>query len=313
MIEVDMKKGYIFDIQRFSINDGPGIRTTVFFKGCPLNCLWCHNPESKSKNAEIFFDSEKCAGCGACEAVCPERCHKISAAASEDGAAAHSFDRERCNGCGRCADACVYGALEAVGRCVSVNEVLEEVKKDTIFYENSGGGMTLSGGEPMLQADFAIELLREAKAAGLHTCIETCGFGNSEKYLEMLSLVDIFLYDYKESDTDKHKSYTGVSNDLILKNLEMLSEKGAHIVLRCPIIPSLNDRPEHLRAIAEVANRYSGIKEINVEPYHPLGAGKAKRLGKEYVLEELPFTEKEMCDMWISEISKFTDIPVKKA
>lgn len=297
--------GTIFNIQKFSINDGPGIRTTVFMKGCPLNCLWCHNPESKSRKTEIFFDARKCVGCRSCE-VCPYGCHVFTDTE-------HIFNREKCIACGKCAAECYTDALELVGTEKSVEEIIAEVMKDEAFYENSGGGMTLSGGEPMFQFDFTYELLKRAKENGLHTCIETCGFAKWEQYEKIADLVDIFLFDYKETDPGKHKEFTGVTNELILENLKKLDEKGCKTVLRCPIIPGLNDTDEHFTGIAKTANSLRNVLEINVEPYHPLGKGKSEMLGKEYFSDDLSFADDNAVKEWIEKISSQTEVTVKKA
>ena len=300
-----MKSGTIFNIQKFSVNDGPGIRTTVFMKGCPLNCIWCHNPESKSTKQELFFDARKCTGCRACEKACEFNCHKF-----DDNT--HIFDRTNCIKCGKCAEVCYAGALEVVGEVKDVDEVIKEVLKDKLFYENSGGGMTLSGGEPMQQFEFTYELLKRAKEEGLHTAIETCGFSKEENYRKIADLVDLFLFDYKVTSPEKHKEYTGVSNELILSNLFMLDSLGCNIILRCPIIPSLNDTEEHLTGIAETANKLKNILEINIEPYHPLGKGKSEMLDKDYVLKDLKFTDDDMVEKWIEYIASKTDVVVKK-
>ena len=300
-----MASGTIFNIQKFCINDGPGIRTTVFVKGCPLNCLWCHNPESKSRKREIFFDIRKCIYCRACEAACTMGCHEIG----EN----HAYHRDACKACGVCTQACVTGALESVGYEISVEDALKEVMKDEIFYQTSGGGMTISGGEPMYQFDFAFELVKAAKEKGLHVCMETCGFAPAEHYRQIAPYVDIFLLDFKISDSVEHEHYTGVPNDLIHSNIRMLDEMGASIVLRCPIIPGINDTSDHFRGIAEMANSLKHIQGIDLEPYHPLGSGKSDMLGKEYKLADLGFPEKETVDGWIAEIQKQTQIVVKKA
>lgn len=302
------KMGTVFNIQKFSVNDGPGIRTTVFLKGCPLSCLWCHNPESKSAHAEVLFDSNKCIGCKECARLCPNGCHTF-----DDDKMLHLYNRKGCVACGECCGVCYADSLELAGKEQTVQEVIEEVMKDKVFYDNSGGGITLSGGEPMLQFEFTLELLKEAKKQGLHTCIETCGFARPEQYREIAEFIDIFLFDYKETDPLLHRKFTGVTNELILENLKMLDSMGADIVLRCPIIPTLNDRKEHFSGIASLANSLKNVKEINIEPYHPLGASKAERLDKEYPLSELTFPENETVEQWISFISSLTDVPVKKA
>lgn len=301
-----MKKGTIFNIQKFSINDGPGIRTTVFMKGCPLNCLWCHNPESKSNKPQIFFDTNKCTACGRCIDVCELCLHSITDSV-------HFFNRNDCIACGKCADKCLNSALELTGYEQSVDNIIKEVLKDKIFYENSNGGMTVSGGEPMYQFDFTYELLKAAKKEGLHICMETCGFAKAENYKKVAELVDIFLFDYKLTSAELHKKYTGVSNELILSNLKMLDEMGCKIILRCPIIPTVNDTEEHLYGIAEVANSLKNILEINIEPYHPLGNGKNEMLGNNYELKDLTFPSDDTVSEWIKIISDKTSVTVKKA
>ncbi len=299
--------GNVFNVQKFSINDGPGIRTTVFLKGCPLHCLWCHNPESHKATAELFYDSRKCVSCRACAAACTKGCHRFS----DDGT--HHYDRAACIACGRCANACMTEALKSVSTQRTVAEVMTEVLKDKPFYETSGGGMTVSGGEPMLQFEFTLALLRTAKEQGLHTCMETCGYADADQLRTVAPYVDLFLYDYKETDPDRHKAYTGVSNERILRNLHMLDDMGCRSVLRCPIIPTLNDREEHFAGIAALANSLKNVIEINVEPYHPLGSGKAAMLGREYALPDLTFPAEETVKSWIEQVASMTAVPVKKA
>ncbi len=300
-----MKKGTIFHIQKFCINDGPGIRTTVFFKGCPLNCLWCHNPESKDAFPEIAFYPEKCCACGQCAAVCPNGCHRI-----EDGM--HLFERTGCIRCGQCLSV-RCSALEQIGKKVSVPEVMDEVMKDKVFYDESGGGLTVSGGEPMLQFDFVNELLWAAKSNGLHTCMETSGFAKQEQIRQIERVTDLFLFDYKETSPERHTEFTGVSNEEILRNLSLLDALKTNIILRCPIIPGYNDREAHFKGIAETANRFSSISEIQIEPYHPLGAAKSMQIGKTYDLPEIGFVEDDQVGEWIDAIAKNTNVPVGKA
>ncbi len=299
-------KGLIFDIQKFSVNDGPGIRSTVFFKGCPLRCIWCHNPESKKAVPEIFYNAKKCTLCRKCAEVCP-----VSAHVFENNT--HTFLRDKCQGCSECVKVCHAKALEAVGKSVTAQEVIKELITDKPFYETSGGGVTLSGGEPMYQFEFAEELLTLCRAEGLHTAMETCGMAPSESFRKIAPLVDLFLFDYKLTDPEEHKKYTGASNELILKNLELLDEMGSQIILRCPIIPGINDTEEHFSAIAKLANSLKNILEINVEPYHSLGSHKAEKLGVEYALEKTEMPEGEIIERWIDTVSKKTTVPVKKA
>lgn len=293
----------IFNIQKFCVNDGPGIRTTVFFKGCPLRCLWCHNPESHSFKKELSLDVSKCTLCGTCEKLCPNGCHRLT-----DGQ--HLFYRDRCVSCGKCTES-YCGNLEIIGKEESADDIIAEVLQDRDFYATSGGGLTLSGGEPMSDPEFAYELLSKAKQNGIGTCMETCGFAPLEKYLRIRELVDIFLWDVKETDPEKHMEFTGVSNELILNNLRVLDGLGSVFVLRCPIIPGYNDRDDHFRGIADLASSLSNVQRIEVEPYHPLGEKKLPKLGKENVLH-IPFPSKETVESWISQIQSFTDIPVSR-
>lgn len=297
--------GTVFNIQKFSINDGPGIRTTVFIKGCPLRCAWCHNPESNNTLPEIMYDERKCTSCARCAEACPYGCHTF-----ENGK--HIFNRENCILCGKCVNACYAEALEMAGKTMSAEEVIEEVMKDKSFYETSGGGITLSGGEPMMHFHFTNEVLSLAKERGLHTAIETCGFAPEHKYREVAKVTDLFLYDWKVTNSELHEEYTGVSNDLILSNLKMLNDIGAKIILRCPIIPTINDTDEHFKGIADIANSLENVIEINIEPYHPLGESKNEKLGRESVISGIKMPENETVEEWIHKLSKLTDTPVKK-
>lgn len=265
-------RGRIFEIQRFCIDDGPGIRTTVFLKGCPLSCLWCHNPEGVGGESVLFFQPDKCIGCGYCVRVCQNDAHRITA----EG---HLLNRARCVACGACAVECYAGALELVGREVTVAEVLDEVVRDEAFYRTSGGGMTLSGGEPLLQIDFADALLSEAQRRGLHCCVETAGFLPQDRFARVLSKVDLFLYDLKETDPERHRKYTGQSSDRILANLRFLHQEGASILLRLPVIPGLNDRSDHFAAVADLCHSLPNLTGVQIMPYHPLGTSKLERLG----------------------------------
>lgn len=259
-----------------SVHDGPGIRTTVFLKGCSLNCVWCHNPESKSEKPVIAYNSALCSGCGECAAVCGMNCHLFSVT---EKIVKHSFARENCMVCGKCADKCANGALELAGRELSCDEIMEIVLRDRLFYKSSGGGLTVSGGEPMFQAEFTAVLLAAAKKEGLHTCVESslyCAFGSLER---IIPYTDLFLADFKESDDSLHKKFTGAGNALIRENIGRLCECGARMILRCPVIPGLNDRADHYDAIAGLARTNACITEIHLEPYNRLGESKFEIFG----------------------------------
>jgi pyruvate formate lyase activating enzyme len=297
--------GTVLQIQRFSVNDGPGIRTAVFLKGCPLDCKWCHNPESKRRRPELSYAERLCIGCGQCARVCPQGCHSMGA-----GASRHAFDRAGCILCGRCADACV-GALEMAGKDMSCREVMETVLRDKPFYDSSGGGLTLTGGEPLMQHGFSLSLLKAARESGIGTCVETSGHAAPERLLAIAEHTDLFLYDWKMTDEALHRQWTGATNGLILGNLKALDASGAKIVLRCPIVPGLHGEA-HLSGIAQAANRLRNVREIHVMPYHRLGAAKYAALGKIDPMGGTPAASDSDAASWIAAIQAQTGIPVKK-
>ena len=297
--------GLVFDIQKFSLHDGPGIRTTVFVKGCPLRCVWCHNPESQRAAPDILFTPEKCIGCGWCFKSCPNGAHY----ATQDSP--HALDRAKCVRCGKCAEQCYAGALEVAGKTMSAGAVIEEVLKDKCFYDNSDGGMTLSGGEPLAQPAFSLALASLARDAGVTTCIETCGHAPWEALEALLPYLDWLLFDVKATDPAKHREFTGVDNARLRENLRRASAAGAKIALRCPLVPGVNDDPEHLAGIAALAEELDGVQRVDIEPYHPLGVGKCARLGRAPDLDKKEFAPEEQVKAWQSAIQALTKKPVQ--
>jgi pyruvate formate lyase activating enzyme len=266
-------RGVVFNIQRFSIHDGPGIRTTVFLKGCPLRCGWCSNPESMSPYPEMISRDIKCIRCG----KCVEACSQQAIAVMEN---TRVIQWEKCNRCMKCAEVCPSGAIEAMGTYMTVAEVLDTVGRDAGYYRRTGGGMTLSGGEPLVQWRFALKLLQEAKRRGLHTALDTTGYCPWENLEQVLEHTDLILFDVKHMDPEKHEEGAGVSNELILENLDKASLM-TKIWLRIPLIPGFNDSESNMQETAELASR-AGAEKISLLPYHEWGKAKYSSLGKQY-------------------------------
>lgn len=273
-----MLKGLIFDIQRYSIHDGPGIRTLIFMKGCPLRCLWCSNPESQLQKQEMMFNAVKCIGCGKCIEVCP-----TGAAGEKNPAKAKKI----CRNCGRCGEVCPSTARQMVGKYMTVAEVMEEIERDVRFYRRSGGGITVTGGEPLMQPEYVQALLKECNAKDIDTAIETCGYSDEESLEKVIPYVDLALYDIKHMDEEKHKEFTGDGNAKILKNARLIVEKHKSMKIRIPVVPGYNDSDENIENIAKFACTLNNVDEINLIPYHSFGESKYNSLGKHYKLEGL--------------------------
>ena len=269
------EKGVVFDIQRFSVNDGPGIRTIVFLKGCPLSCLWCCNPESQRKEPDVMYDAKKCVGCGKCMKAC------VHGAIGPGNTT--WVDRSKCVGCGECVNVCPTGALTLKGEVMTVSEVIHVLRRDAHYFRKSGGGITLSGGEPLMQWKYARELLKACKAQGWDTAIETTGYGSEEAIEAVIPYLDLVLLDCKSTDPVVHKRVTGVSNELIQKNARKIVSMANKVIIRVPTIPTVNASEEEFHRIAEYAKSL-GVDTVHVLPYHTLGQSKYEMLGKAYAM-----------------------------
>ena len=291
-IKVEGIKGIVFDIQRFSVHDGYGIRTLVFLKGCPLRCRWCSNPESQDSNPQIAFFKEKCSFCQRCVSGCP-----IGLTFKESG----KIDWSKCQKCLKCVDACVYNARVAYGKMMTVDKVVEIVKRDIPFYKKSAGGMTLGGGEATFQPEFARQILKKCHEVGIHTAMETCGFVSWKVFEKIIRHVDQLLYDIKHMDTKKHKEFTGVDNKIILQNAVMASERVKEMIVRFPLIPDFNDDRKNIEELAcFIKKNMPLVKKIDVLPYHSTGESKCKTIGREYTFRH----EHEVNDEKIEECKK---------
>lgn len=270
--------GNVYDIQRFSIHDGPGIRTIVFFKGCPLRCLWCSNPESQRTERELLYTASRCLHCGSCVAAC-------AAGALVLGENGIAVNRYACTACDQCSAVCPTGALRITGQRMNVEQVLDAVARDNIFYEHSGGGMTLSGGEPLAQPDFALALVRGARERGIHSAVETTGWASADIIRRVLGATDLILYDIKQMDPAKHQWGTGVTNDRILDNARVAAGLGIRMIIRVPVIPGFNDTRDDLFSIGRFAQEL-GLAELQLLPYHRYGVTKYASLGRDYALPD---------------------------
>ncbi len=289
-------KGIVLNIQRFCTQDGPGIRSTVFLKGCNLRCQWCHNPESFQSALQLGYSAQKCVGCGGCAAVCPQGAHGISPEKK------HEIDFKKCTACGKCAEICPADALRVLGRSMEAEEVLAELRKDRKFYERSQGGVTFSGGEATVQMAFLLELLELCNREGFHTALETNGAFSPERAAILCQRVDLFLLDFKLGPVEAQKKWLGVSGLDLRPLLEYLLQKDKPVILRCPIIPGVNDTEEHFRQIRELRRDFPNIQQAEIMAYHDTGKGKWKEIGLEYQLEELKTVSAPQKESWERQI-----------
>ncbi|MCT4563240.1 MAG: glycyl-radical enzyme activating protein [Maledivibacter sp.] len=297
-----MNQGIVFNIQKYSIHDGPGIRTTVFLKGCPLECWWCHNPESQKINPQLTFKPNKCIVCRECEKFCLHGAISFK----DEG---FNYNESICKLCGKCAEICPSEALKFIGENLSIEDTIKAIEKDKIFYEESGGGVTFSGGEPLFQIDFLDGLLTASKQKGLHTAVDTSGYSTWENIKRIKDKVDLFLYDIKHMDDEKHKVYTGVSNKQILENLKKLALGGKNIWLRIPIIPGINDDDLNIRRTCKYISSLN-LNEVFILPYHNIAVDKYQGLGMEYKMPNVRNSEDHVMQQ-IAKIFKEYGLNVK--
>ena len=294
---MEAKVGTLFDIQRFCLNDGPGIRTVVFFKGCPLRCAWCHNPESQQMRVNLMYAAHKCVGCQACQAACAHDAHSFP-----NGV--HRVNFPECVACGACLEVCCYGALTLTGYQATVDEAIDRIVPDFPYYGRDGG-VTFSGGEPMLQPLFATALAKALCEKAINVCMETSGYAETGLFERIAPYISLFLYDWKSTNDAVHSVYTGVSNRLPLQNLTRLDALGKDIILRCPMIPGVNNTEEHLRGIAELAKRFAAIRHVELLPYHAMGETKRLQMGVagKHFSAAIPTMEEKAG--WIAKLQEF--------
>ena len=291
--------GQVFEIERYATKDGPGIRTVVFFKGCNLRCIWCQNPESHIMKPEVMYSAEQCAGCRKCLSVCP------NGSVREIPPFGFISNSNTCLLCGACVDACFYDARKIVGKTYTVEELMKEILKDKNFYDNSGGGVTFSGGEPLLQHRVVLEVAKSCRKMGIHTALETAGYVEWKVLEEVIPYMNLIFYDVKHIDEKLHKEYTGVSNKLILENLKKLSMKFNNIIVRIPVVPKVNNTMDVQRKIFQFLLKYTNVKTVELLPFHRLGTGKYNGLGRIYKMENTANLHKEDCRPFADEAVRF--------
>lgn len=303
------RKAMVFNIQKYNMYDGPGVRTIIFFQGCPLRCKWCANPEGLMKKYRVMYKSNMCINCGECVDICPVGIHKM------DGTNTHKIDRNiDCIGCKRCESNCHNSALKIVGESKSISELLEVIEEDRAFYEVSGGGVTLGGGEVLMQADAATSLLMACKEAGINTAIETCGYATNEAIMKVAEFTDLFLFDIKQIDSDKHFYWTGVRNEQILENVQYLLKEKYNVQIRMPLLKGVNNNREDIEGVIKFLlpyKDYKNFKGIDLLPYHKMGVNKYNQLGMEYLIKEevaLSNEELDKIESWIKEYDLFVKV-----
>jgi len=280
------QKRLVLDITRMTIHNGPGLRTLILFKGCPLLCRWCSTPESQAKEIEIGINRKKCNLCGNCFSICP-----VDAISTVNGNVI--IDRKKCNKCTKCAEVCHPGAIQILGRYMSVSDLLVEAEKDKTFYNNSGGGVTLSGGEPLLEPDFNSKLFKALKNAGISIGVDTCGYVPWKNISQVLEYVDFFLWDIKHMDPEEHRVLTGVRNELILTNLKACSDRGTPLYIRIPVIPGCNDSEKNIRATCEFVKELRSVRQIDLLPVHHLGRARYEALDRPYPIADIQLINDE--------------------
>ena len=294
-----MQNPLIFDVKRYAINDGPGIRVTIFFKGCNLNCTWCHNPESISPVVQKMYSKDKCIGCGTCVEVCPTNAITLT----PNGIVT---DLELCRLCGKCAEVCPTKATEMSGHEVSVEDIMKVIERERVFFDQSGGGVTFSGGEPLMHSSFLIKLLDACGERGIHRVVDTTGMAKTDTLLEVAKRTELFLYDLKVFDSERHKKWTGKGNEKILENLKILAERGASINIRIPLIKGVNDDTENIEDTAKfIASLAGDKKQVNLLPYHNIAQKKYEKLGKKWKPDEMAEPSKKEQAEIISQFAKY--------